>query len=100
MHHVSGFSDLSARCFDNRVHCTGDDHTESVALLVAPQWNATYTRVGVPIFIDNEDLFMWIDARGTHSEHRQSANSALPTETPSSWMLHGVLPAETANVGL
>ena len=30
------------------------DHTESVALLVAPQWNATYARVGVPLFIDNE----------------------------------------------
>jgi len=48
------------------VRCAGHDHTESVALLVAPQWNATYTRVGVPIFIDHEDLFMWIDARGTH----------------------------------
>ena len=48
------------------IRCDGLDHTESVGLLVAPAWNATYHRTGTVLFVDNEDLFMWIDGRGTH----------------------------------
>ena len=46
--------------------CDCGSHLESVGLLVAPQWNGSYARVGVPIFVDNEDLFMWLTPRGTH----------------------------------
>merc|ERR1719331_2515364 len=45
------------------------DHTEQMGLLVADQWNGTYVRQNKLIFgadSNNEDAFMWIDARGTH----------------------------------
>ena len=46
------------------VCCTCGSHTERVGLLHADSWDGAYTRVGVPIFQDGEDLFMWLTERG------------------------------------
>ena len=46
--------------------CDCGDHTERIGLLHAPAWNASYTRVGTPLFDQAEDLFMWQSERGTH----------------------------------
>ena len=43
------------------------DHAERVGLLFSNVWNSTsFTRSGVPLFDESEDLFMWIDKKGTH----------------------------------
>lgn len=51
--------------------CT--DHTERVGLLVSSAWNGTYTRRGIPLWEDAEDLFMWTSARGTHMIYHSQA---------------------------
>eukprot|EP00392_Amoebophrya_sp_AT5.2_P013801 g13933.t1 len=71
--HENGTSVIAYR----GVRCDADaahDHTERVGLLVSvfdasvhnvgnPAWLGPYQRIGVPIFVDAEDLFMWIDPR-------------------------------------
>ncbi|CAD7940108.1 unnamed protein product [Amoebophrya sp. A120] len=64
---------------------TSHDHTERVGLLISSNpagvdpsewWRGPYTRLGVPLFQDSEDLFMWIDKQGgTHMiMHTQSTD--------------------------
>lgn len=64
------------------------DHTERLGLLVADRWQGPYTKIETPIFADNEvqnggleDLFMWLDERGTHMiVHSQAQDHALNPE--------------------
>ena len=48
------------RCDASLAH----DHTESVALLKADSWDGMYERMGEVLFVDNEDVYMWLDDRG------------------------------------
>lgn len=64
------------------------DHTERVGLLVAPSWDGLYARVGVPIFADGdhggeEDLFMWLTAKGTHMIFHSQATDHGTVRGPS-----------------
>jgi len=60
------------------------DHTERLGVLHAECWNCVYTKVADPMFEDHEvmnggleDLFMWVDHRGTHMVvHSQAQDHA------------------------
>jgi len=47
----------------------GEHEYETASYLKAESWDGTYVRSGVPMFeglTDNEDMFLWKDARGVH----------------------------------
>ena len=62
---VIAYRAVCCHCYYPGTHTV--DHTERVGLLYSDEWDKTpFTRTGVPLFEESEDLFMWIDDRGTH----------------------------------
>ena len=56
----------------------GQHEYETASLLTADSWDGTYVRSGVPMFqglTDNEDMFLWTDAKGVHMLAHSQDNS-------------------------
>jgi len=75
------------------------DHTERLGLLVSSAsngWKGPYTKLATPVFQDHEvqnggleDLFMWVDSRGTHLVvHSQAQDHALDPSLDRATFFH------------
>jgi len=66
--------------------CDSNDHKERVGMLFATSWEGPFTKLQDPILDDSqfmdgglEDLFMWVDSRGTHMVvHSQAQDHSYP----------------------
>ena len=55
---IIAYRAVCCHCYYPGTHTV--DHTERVGLLHSDDWNSTpFTRTGVPLFEESEDLFMW-----------------------------------------
>lgn len=72
------------------------DHKERLGLIVADCWHCEYRKGSKPIFKDDEvmnggleDLFMWVDKRGTHMVvHSQAQDHAYDVTLPRALFHH------------
>jgi len=71
------------------------DHKERLGILVAGCWNCEYSKGENPVFKDDEvmnggleDLFMWVDDRGTHMVVHSQAQDHAYDETLSRATFH------------